>query len=78
MNKSKTAESVKAIWLIHCVSYTAEALGMSISDTARLLDEYDLISPVLSGYHVFHTQGYEYMAEMLTDELRKAQMVVSQ
>jgi len=78
MSKNLNAESDRALWLIHCVAYTADELGLSVSDTARLLDEHGLIKPVLNGYHAFHTQGYEYMAEMLTDELRKAQGVAAQ
>ena len=73
MSKSLHTESERALWFINCVSYTAEILGLSIPDTARLLDEYGLVTPVLNGYRAFHTQGYEYMAEMLTDELQKAQ-----
>jgi len=42
------------------------------------LEEYGLIKPVLDGYRAFHTQGYEYMAEILTDKLRKAQGVSAQ
>jgi len=78
MSKNLHAESDRALWLVHCISFTAEELGLPVSDTARLLEEYNLISPLLSGYRAFHTQGYEYMAEMLTDELRKAQGVSAQ
>ena len=78
MSKYLHTESDRALWLINCVSYTAEMLGLSVPDTARLLDEYGLIVPVLNGYRAFHTQGYEYMAEMLTDELRKAQEAMVQ
>jgi len=78
MGKRLHTESDRALWLINCVSYTAEVLGLSIPDTARRLDEYGLIAPLLNGYCAFHTQGYEYIAEMLTDELRKAQEVIAQ
>jgi len=78
MSKSLHTETDRALWLIHCVSYTAEELGLPVSDTARLLEEHGLIEPVLNGYKAFHTQGYEYMAEMLSDELRKAQGVPAQ
>ncbi|MCL2820546.1 MAG: DUF3791 domain-containing protein [Oscillospiraceae bacterium] len=75
MNKNLHTESDRALWLVHCISYTADELGLSVSDTARLLEEHNLIKPLLNGYNAFHTQGYEYIAEMLSDELRKAQGV---
>jgi len=75
MSKILHSESDRALWLLHCISHTAETLGLTVSDTARLLENYGLIVPVLNGYKAFHTQGYEYMAEMLSDELRKAQGV---
>jgi len=70
-------ETDKVIWLVHCLSYIAEDLSLSVSDTARLLDEHGLIKPLLDGYRAFHTQGYEYIAEMLVDELHKAQGALS-
>ena len=73
MKKYMHTETDRALWLLHCISYTAVELSLDVSDTARLLNEYGLIKPVLDGYNAFHTQGYEYMAEMLVDELRKAQ-----
>ena len=78
MSKSLHTESDRALWLIHCVSYTAEELGLSVSDTARLLDKFGVIEQVLKGYKILHTQGYEYMAELLSDELRKTQVVYAQ
>ena len=72
MSKSSHTESDRAIWLIHCVSYTAEELGLTVSETARLLEKFGLVEQVLKGYKILHTQGYEYMAELLSDELRKA------
>jgi len=75
MSSRLHTETDRAFWLIQCVSYTAEVLGQSVSDTARVLNEYGLIKPTLDGYRAFHTQGYEYMAELLCDELRKAQEV---
>ena len=62
-----TAE--KAIWFVHVVRYTSEVLDKSIRETAKLLERYGLAERVLAGYDVWHTQGYEYMAEMLADEL---------
>ncbi|MCL2442002.1 MAG: DUF3791 domain-containing protein [Treponema sp.] len=73
MRKSIHTEAERAIWLLHCISYTAEELSLSVSDTARLLNDYGLIKPILDGYNAFHTQGYEYISEMLVDELKKAQ-----
>jgi len=75
MSKKLHSESDRALWLVHCVSRTADELSLPVSDTARLLSEHNLITPTLDGYRAFHTQGYEYMAEMLVDELRKAQGV---
>ena len=37
---------------------------------------YLMINQVLSGYRSLHTQGYEYVAELLTDLLREAQVGV--
>jgi len=62
-----TAE--KAIWFVHVVRYTSEVLDKSIRETAKLLEHYGLAERVIAGYDVWHTQGYEYMAEMLADEL---------
>ena len=64
-------EADRAVWLLHVVQYTAEELGMSISETADLLAKYGFIEKTLNGYPAFHTQGFEYMAEFLTGELRK-------
>ncbi|MCL2411763.1 MAG: DUF3791 domain-containing protein [Treponema sp.] len=73
MRKNVHAETDRALWLLHCISFAAEELSLNVSDTARLLNDYGLIKPILDGYDAFHTQGYEYMSEMLIDELRKAQ-----
>ena len=78
MSRKLHTESDRALWLIHCVSFTAEELGLSVSETARLLEKYGLVEQVLKGYKILHTQGYEYMAELLSDELRKAQGVYAQ
>jgi hypothetical protein len=56
MSRKLHTEADRALWLLNCVSYTSELLGLSIPDTARLLNEYGLITPVLSGYRAFHTQ----------------------
>ena len=59
----------KAMWYVHVVSYTAEALCKPIWETAKLLEHNGLAQRVISGYDVWHTQGYEYMAEVLSDKL---------
>jgi len=75
MSKRLHTEADRAFWLVQCISYTADVLDLPVADTARLLNDNNLIKPTLDGYKAFHTQGYEYMAEMLSDELRKAQGV---
>ena len=72
MSKNTRMDTDKAIWLVHVVGYTADELRLSVSETVRLLDENGLIDQVLSGYRSLHTQGYEYMAELLTDLLRES------
>ena len=64
--------SDKAIWFTHVVRYTAQELGKSIRDTVKLLEHKGLAERIITGYDVWHTQGYEYMAEMLTEELANA------
>ena len=59
----------KAMWYVHVVHYTAEMLGKPVWETARLLERSELAQRVISGYDVWHTQGYEYMAEVLSDKL---------
>lgn len=75
MPKTKHTEAVRASWLVYVIQYTAEELGLSVGETVSLLDEYGFIEKVLNGYSAFHTQGFEYMAEFLAGELRKAQGV---
>ena len=76
MSKRLHTEADRAFWLVQCISYTADALDLPVTDTARLLYDNNLIKPALDGYKAFHTQGYEYMAKLLSDELRKAQGVM--
>jgi len=74
--KGKNAtEAEKAHWLIHCVQHTAEELGKTIPETASLLENSGLLAHALEHYGVYHTQGFEYMAEVLTDELKKKGVV---
>jgi len=74
MSKAMQRETDRAVWLVNVVQFTAEELGRPVSETVRLLNQHGLVEQVLAGYKILHTQGYEYMAEMLTDELRKAEV----
>ena len=73
--KNMHTEAVRAAWFVHVVQYTAEDLGISAADTVVLLDKYGFIEKTLRGYPAFHTQGFEYMAEFLTSELKKVQEI---
>ena len=66
----------KAMWYVHVVRYTSEELNMPIWETAKLLERSGLANRVISGYDVWHTQGYEYMAEILSDKLKKEHIPV--
>jgi hypothetical protein len=77
VSKTLQRETDRAVWLVNVVQYTAEELDMPITDTLRLLNNKGLVAQVLAGYKVLHTQGYEYMAELLADELRKVGAIVS-
>ena len=59
----------KAMWYVHVIDYTAKELGKPIWDTAKLMERSGLAERVISGYDVWHTQGYEYMAEVLSEKL---------
>ena len=60
----------KAMWYVHVVQHTAETLGKPVWETAKLLERSGLAQRVISGYDVWHTQGYEYIAEVLSEKLR--------
>ena len=62
-------EADRAIWLLHVIQYTTDELQKTVTETARLLNRHGFVDKVLSGYEAFHTQGFEYMAEMLAAEL---------
>ena len=68
-------EADRAVWLVHVIQYTADELQKSITETTRLLDQYGFVDKILNGYDSFHTQGFEYMAELLAFELTNAQAV---
>jgi len=66
----------KAMWYVNVVQYTSEALDIPIWETAQILESSGLANRVISGYDVWHTQGYEYMAEVLSDKLKKENIPV--
>ena len=61
----------KALWFVHVVRYTAELIDKPIRETTKLLEKSGLAEAILSGYGTWHTQGFEYMAETLKDELKE-------
>ena len=75
MAKRMYNEADKAVWFTICVQFTADALGMSVKEVARMLNKYGMVEWLLSGYGSFHTQGYEYMSELITDRLRQVKEV---
>ncbi|MCL2047066.1 MAG: DUF3791 domain-containing protein [Oscillospiraceae bacterium] len=75
MAKIKYSEADKAVWFTICVQFTAEALKIPVKDVARMLNKHGIVEWLLSGYPSFHTQGYEYMSEVIVDRLRQAQEV---
>jgi len=75
MAKTIYSEADKAVWFTICVQFSAEALGMPVKEVARMLNKHGIAEWLLSGYGSFHTQGYEYMSELITDKLRKVQGV---
>ena len=75
MAKKLYSEADKAVWFTICVQFTAEELGMPVKEVARMLNKYGMADWLLSGYGSFHTQGYEYMCELITEKLRQAQEV---
>jgi len=73
MAKKSYSEADKAVWFTICIQFTADSLGMPVKDVVRTLNKYGIVEWLLSGYGSFHTQGYEYMSELITDKLRQAQ-----
>jgi hypothetical protein len=72
-NKKLYNEADKAVWFAICVQFTADALGRPAKEVARMLNEHGMVEWLLSGYGSFHTQGYEYMSELITDKLSQLQ-----
>ena len=75
MARKLYSEADKAVWFTICVQFTSEALDMPTKEVARMLSKYGMVEWLLSGYGSFHTQGYEYMSELITDRLRTMQEV---
>ena len=75
MKKSVHTEADRAVWLTYVIQSTSEDIGKNYTDTVDLLYKHGLIKWILDGYRSFHTQGFEYMAELLTDKLREAQAI---
>ena len=73
MARKTYTEADKAVWFTICVQFTAEALGMPVKELARMLNKYGMVEWLLSGYGSFHTQGYEYMSELITNKLHQLQ-----
>ena len=73
MAKKLYSEADKAVWFTICVQFTADSLGMPVKEVARMLSKYGMVEWLLSGYGSFHTQGYEYMSELITDKLHQVQ-----
>jgi len=59
----------KALWFAHIVRHVSDEIGKPIRDTTKLLERTGIARRIITGYDVWHTQGYEYMAEVLADEL---------
>ena len=72
MAKILYKESDKAVWFTICVQFTADALGMPVKEVARMLNKHGIAEWLLSGYGSFHTQGYEYMSQLISDKLSEA------
>ena len=75
MAKTLYSDADKAVWFTICVQFTAETLGITVKEVAKMLNKYGMVEWLLSGYGSFHTQGYEYMAELITDKLSQVQKV---
>ena len=65
-------EADRAVWVAYVIQSTAEEIEVPVVEAIDLLDRHGLVNWLLDGYRSFHTQGFEYMAELLTDKLREA------
>ena len=61
----------KALWFANIVRNLAEEMNISTKEATKLLVKTGLARGIISGYDVWHTQGYEYMTEFLAGELSK-------
>jgi len=66
----------KALWLINVIQYTASLINKPVNETTRLFEQSGLVPRLLAGYSVWHTQGYEYMAEVMSEALQNNQGVL--
>ena len=73
MSRSKVThtEADRAVWIAYVIQSTAEEMEVPVVVAIDLLDRYGLINWLLDGYRSFHTQGFEYMAELISDKLRE-------
>jgi DNA-binding XRE family transcriptional regulator len=70
-NINYTTTTDKALWYASVVAYTATELGEDAEEVAYTFRKSGIGARVLSGYDVWHTQGYEYMGEVLSDRIRE-------
>jgi len=61
----------KALWFARAVLEIAKEIGQDPKKTLRLLNSTGIAKRTLSAYPMLHTQGYEYVAEVTADLLRK-------
>ena len=75
MSRSRVThtEADRAVWIAYVIQSTAEEIEVPVVEAIDLLDRHGLIIWLLDGYRSFHTQGFEYMAELLKDKLREVQ-----
>jgi len=60
----------KVMWFAYATLEVAEEIGQAPRDALRLLAGTGLAERMLSAYPMLHTQGYEYIAEVITELLR--------
>ena len=64
-------ESDRAVWLINVIQYTSDELGSSVVEITSKLEGLGLIDWALKGYHLLHTQGFEYMADLMIEKIQE-------
>jgi len=70
-DENKPTIADKAVWFTNVVLYTSTELDKPADEITKLLQHSGLAQRIISGYGIWHTQGYEYLAEVLSDELNK-------